>query len=123
MRRVTVERREVNIEALDTGLRAAIGKSYLGTSTQPGQVHIHLADDVSGPTLAQARQLAEEHDPTRLTTEQQARINRAQKLQSARLENSEPLFIEDYDFADTIVRNLALKIAWLEEEIRDLRAL
>lgn len=113
----------VNIEKLDEDLRASLADKFLGISTRRGEVLVFMADDTPSADVLQAGQLVENHDSRLLTVEQQEEINNWQAIDNARLANSEGLNLSDYDASEALIQNLAQKIAWLELEIRDLRAL
>lgn len=122
MQDIIVERYTVNIEALDETIRAALGDVVTGVSTRPGAVVIHLTDAASKSQANQARQIALDHDASILTDEQTAEAARIQKLQTARLANRTELDAEGIGTADlTTLKQVARKVAWMEQEIRDLR--
>jgi len=122
MPEIIVERQTVNIPALDQAARAALGDAVVGVSRRPGAAVIHLIADATRGQIEQARQIMLEHDPSLLTTEQTAEARRIQRLQAARQNNTTELDAESINSTDlTTLRQLARKVAWLEQEIRDLR--
>ncbi len=120
---VIVPRRLINRPALENDLITALDDYYSGLSTAPGEVRVHLTCATPPELVAVARTIVQEHDPYHLTDTQQQTAHQHATLQRARDANSTPLDLTDYDYADGIIRNLAKKIHWLEQEIRDLRDL
>jgi methionyl-tRNA synthetase len=121
MASVIVPRQKINLHALENALIAALDDYYDGLSTAPGEVHVHLATSTPAHLADIARTIVQEHDPYRLTSAQQQHARQQVALQRAREANVHLLDLTDYDYADGIIRNLAKKIHWLEQEIRDLR--
>ena len=121
MQNITIERWDVNIAALDAELRAALGELVSGISTGPYGVQVHLSDDVTPASIQQARQIITSHDPKILTPKQQARQQRQQKLSQARQNNTAEIDLSNYSGQSSDIQALAQKIAWLEQEIHDLR--
>ena len=121
MREITIQREIINFEALDAALRAELGEQLVGISTGPSGVTVYLTDNVTDEQEAEARDIVEDHDPTQLTSEQQAEIDRQQQLQQARDDNAEPLPLDNYAAEPSLIQELAQRIAWLELEIADLR--
>ncbi len=68
---IVIERKMVNLEALDDGLRAALGALVQGVSWRRGAVVLHLHPNVTPAQVAQARGIAQAHDPAALTPAQQ----------------------------------------------------
>lgn len=115
---ITIELKVVNIEALDASLRAALGVKTSGLSYHQGILTLHLLDSASAADQDSARAIVAAHDPAQLTPEQQAQS----RLKQQRSENRDnPLLPEDYTAQLPLIRALAQKIAWLEQEIIDLR--
>lgn len=75
---VIVARFDVNIEALESEIRAVFGARSLGVSTGPYGVNAHLADDATPSEIAQVEQIILNHDPAVLTPEQIAAAHAAQ---------------------------------------------
>ena len=123
MQTFTMTRDATNVEALDTTLRAALGSPFSGISTHAGIVTVHLADEVSQEQIAQAQLIVETHDPALLTADQRASNDQQQALTAARNANITPLNGDDYTTESALIQQLAHKIAWLEQEITDLRRL
>ncbi len=122
MHTVIIERPAVNLAALDSDLRAALGAAVLGVSAGPGRVAVHLADFVTADQVQQARVIAAGHDPARLSPAQQAAIARGQKLEAARRDLRGPeLDLAAYAGQTALLARLAQKIAWLEQELLALR--
>lgn len=123
MHNITIEPRNVNPEALDGELRAALGEVYAGLSTGPYGICIHLADEASPAQEQQAKQIVASHDPARLTAGQQAELDRVEKLEQARNDYGVvELDAAAYKSQPALIQQLAQKIVMLEREIADLRA-
>jgi hypothetical protein len=86
-------------------------------------VRVHLVRETPTEQVQQAEQIVRDHDPTQLTPEQQAELLQRQNLLQARADNPTLLDIDGYSSSDTLIQQLAYKIQWLEQEIRDLRDL
>ncbi len=116
-------RGEINTEALDATLRAALGAAFLGLTVGGGKLVLHLTDDAPVSAVEQARGLVMAHDPAQLSPRQQAEKQRQARLQQAREqyrgELLDPLVFEQ---TNPQLGLLARKIAWLEQELNDLRA-
>ncbi len=110
----------INIAALDSALRTQLGDAFFGLSRSRENVVLHLAEDTSATAVDRARQLVTTHDPEQLTPEQQAALERQQRLQQARDQKGVDLNPADYS-TDPLLLVLARKILWLEREISDLR--
>ncbi|MDQ7025275.1 MAG: hypothetical protein Q9P01_05050 [Anaerolineae bacterium] len=123
MKTITIPRQDTNITALDESLEAQLGTDYLGLSVHHGEVRVHLADETPSDTVRQAEEIVQNHDSSRLTVEQQAEIMQRQNLLQARSENPQVLDTVAYDSSDALMQQLAYKVRWLEQEIRDLRDL
>lgn len=123
MKTITIERQLVNITALDEALENTLADKYLGLSVHNGMVRVHLQDDTSDALVLEAETVVQLHDPTQLTANQQAEIARRQALMQARADNSGNLDVGAYDLTDPLVQQLARKLRWIEQEIRDLRDL
>jgi len=122
MQNIIVERHAVNIEALDAELRSALGDVIAGMSTRPGAIVVHLSDAASKSQANQAQRLVLDHDATQLTSEQSGEVDRIQRLRAARQANRTALEVDGISNNDVdTIKRLARKVAWLEQEIRDLR--
>jgi hypothetical protein len=120
---VIIQRAAVNIEALDTALRAALGNVATGISVGGGQVKLHLTDDATPAQVDTARALAVAHVPTDLTPAQQAALIRRQKLDQARRDyGASEIDLTVYAGQNALLVALAQKIAWLERELAALRS-
>jgi hypothetical protein len=119
MRDVVITKVNVNIEAVDAALRAALGATSSGVSASGDEVVVHL-DDAATPTqIQQAQQIVASHDPQVLTPEQQAEANRRQALKQAQ-QAAEALPLSPSDFTGK-QQALAQKVLWLEQAVRDLQ--
>lgn len=110
-----------NFDLLDEQLRSALGDRVIGVSASGTDVTVHFADDATDEQIETARQIVEQHDPSERTSQQQETAERAILLAELREENTVPLDLADYDEADNSLRQLAVKIAWLEQELIALR--
>lgn len=124
MKQVAIEtERAINMEALDADLRAAIGVDYLSVSKNRRGVVIYLADGTDSLLVQEARTVLLNHDAHRLSPAQEAEKAREQALASARASHAIALDLADFSQSDADVQSLADVVAWLEQEIRDLRDL
>jgi hypothetical protein len=121
MQHITIQRETVNIEALDAQLRDALGEVVHGISTGPKGVTAHLNDTATANDLAQAESIVTAHDPSVLTADQQNEIARQHQLAASRDANVEPIDPAIAKDQDAVIRLLVQKVAWLEQEIADLR--
>jgi hypothetical protein len=112
----------VNVPALDQTLRAALGEQVFGLSYSAAIVTVHLSDQATKAQENQARALVQAHDPAVLTPDQQAEINRQAKLDQARRDyGAAEIDLTLYEGKDSLLQQLATKIAWLEREVDALR--
>jgi hypothetical protein len=122
MQSISIDRTAVNVEALDADLRAALGVLTSGISVGRGQVIVHLLDTATPAQINQARAVVQAHDPARLTPEQQTRAARRARLEQSRQDyGAAELDLTAFTGQSALVRLLAQKIAWLEQEINTLR--
>lgn len=121
MREILIEREDINVEALDDALRTALDTAYIGLSTRPNVIVLHLAGTTTPAQRNQARQLVINHDSSQRTQAQQKRQQRRQRLAQLRQANRDDINTDDYTLELPLLRALAQKIAWLEQEIRELR--
>ncbi len=116
-----VERNDVNVELLDAQLRAIGGDAFYGLSVQRGGITLCVSETASDTVQKQLMQAARQHDAAQVTDQQKAETERADILLERR---KEPLLNpEEYVTSDALLRALADKVAWLEQEVRDLRGL
>jgi hypothetical protein len=116
-----IDRSDVNVELLDAQLRAAGGALVYGLSAQRGGVTIYVNEAMPPELRKQLEQIARTHDATQMTPEQKALTERHAMLEQGRTDV--PLSVDDFKASDPASQALARKIAWLEQEIRDLRGL
>jgi len=123
MKDITIERTAaINVEALDADLRAALGEFTSGFTAGSGRVVVHLLGTATPQHETLARQIVRDHDPARLTQQQQQEAQRKARLDQARADyGAVELDLTPYDSQGPIIRLLAQKILWLEREITDLR--
>lgn len=123
MQEILIQKPEaLNAEALEEALRGTLGPALRGISSGPYGLRIHLAGPLTEAQIAQARAIVQSHDPAQLTARQSAALERRHRLEQARAANSAPLNPQAYSGEAALIRQLAHKIAWLEQEIDALRA-
>jgi len=121
MKTIALQRDRVNVEALDAALLIGLGAAYLGLSRRANLVRVHLAQEAPGTLVRKAQRIVQEHDPDLLTPRQQRQLAIMRRLQDARRTNPTLLDLSAFADAPELLRRLALKVGWLEQEIRDLR--
>jgi hypothetical protein len=119
MNDIVVQKASINIEALDADLRAALGAAVSGISYGGGQVTVHMDDNATPTQVQQAQQIVGSHDANRLTAAQQAAVTRQEALAQLR-QTADGITLATADFAGK-QRDLAQKVMWLEQEVRELR--
>ena len=81
---ITVDKKPINLPALEAELRAASGPAYTGWSynrpVDADHFTLHFADGTSDAVIATALKVYEAHDATVLTPAQQAEAERAAAL-------------------------------------------
>jgi len=119
MMTVTMQRTAINMEVLDEAIRQSVGSA--GITWDGEEVTVYLADDATPAQVTQARRIVDQHDPSRLSTRQQAALERKERLETLRADNAE--FIDESAYTDEseTVQKLAHRVAWLEQEILALR--
>jgi hypothetical protein len=118
MNDIVVQKASINIEALDADLRAALGAAVSGISYGGGQVTVHMDDNATPTQVQQAQQIVGSH-ANRLTAAQQAAVTRQEALAQLR-QTADGITLATADFAGK-QRDLAQKVMWLEQEVRELR--
>jgi hypothetical protein len=121
MANIGINRASVNAANLDEELRSALGAAVFGISADGREVIVHLADSATQAQIAQARRIVEQHDASKLTPAQQERADRATKLEQMRRDKGAALDGERVPNSAEGFRQLARKLAWLEQEIEALR--
>jgi hypothetical protein len=126
MNQRTYSLNELNREALNAQLAQTFGALYAGfadSETREGfVVTVNLTSAVTPKDIEQLNAFMAQYDPTALTPEQQARKQREQKLSDARRSyRGGELNPADYAGESALIQTLARKLAWLEQEIADLR--
>lgn len=116
---VEVKRSSANLAALDEQMRQAFDMLFSGLSTGGGVVKAHFIDGVSETIQAAARDMIANHDAARLTPGQERELQDHQKLDKARREYAEIALNPD-DYKAEAIKNLYLKVLWLESEVRRL---
>ncbi|HLV36014.1 MAG TPA: hypothetical protein VKY59_12900 [Spirillospora sp.] len=118
----------LNREALNAQLAAALGAVYGGFADRETRdgfvVTVNLTDAATQADIDQLNALMANYDPQQLTPEQAARRQLEQKLAAAR-RDYQGVELDPADFAgeSALIQSLARKIAWLEQEVADLRKL
>lgn len=121
MQNIRFEGLRVNSDALSTEVASELKDVLFGISTGSYGVIVHLSDDATPEQINRVRQIVQNHDPSVLTAEQQARIERQQKLEQVRSENGADLDVSAYDGEAALIQQMAQKIAWLEQEMQEMR--
>lgn len=114
-----IERTDINVELLDSQLRAAGGADFYGLSLQRGGVILYVSDAISAEAQRTLGSIARQHDATQVTPQQQAQAERKVVLEQGR--TRAPIDEKQYEGSPALMQALAAKIAWLEQEVRDLR--
>lgn len=118
----------LNRGALNAQLAAALGAIYGGFADRETRdgfvVTVNLTNAATQADIDQVNALMTNYDPQQLTPEQAARKQREQKLAAAR-RDYQGAELDPADFAgeSALIQTLARKIAWLEQEVADLRGL
>lgn len=124
---VILQRSVSNIPLLDEELRAALGDAFVGISIKRAggvdTVSAHLRAEATAAQIKQAQQLIQGHDARQRTRQQQQADEQFARLQAGRAAYQQPLSKVDFNNQTLLVQLLAARLAWLEEEIRDLRGL
>ena len=126
MKHVSVIKPNRNLEALAAGLAAQFGGLFqgiaIGFTGDDDVVTVNLADEATSQQVNQARSIIENHDPAVLTPRQQEEQERQQKLAAMR-ESYRDVEVDpaDYSGEKSVIQALAQKLAWLEQEVVDLR--
>ncbi len=121
MQEIKVVRNTVNFEALDAELRGALGEKCIGVSVGPQGTIVHLSDEASLQDLALAEQMLTNHDQQVLTADQQAKLDQAAALETARAANTSLIDMAEFSAESSLIQQLAEKVALLELEIAALR--
>ena len=116
---VKIERTDVNLELLDAQLRTVGGESFHGLSADRVGVTLHLSDATPANLQKALERIVRQHDATQMTPQQEARAARQTQIEQGR--THAPLDKTRYTDSPALIQALAEKIAWLEQEMRDLR--
>ena len=117
MQHIPVIKASVNIELLDSELKAVLPNLVEGISAGYNKVVVHLNDIASEKDIALATQIVKDHDEMLLTDEQYDK-----QALDAVIQTDRDLYGDDIIDAKTVtLEQLAKRVAWLENEIRDLR--
>jgi len=119
MQSISIDRTSVNIELLDSELKSELPNLVVGTSTGPNKVVVHLDDNASKEDIALATQIVKDHDETLLTDAQYDKQELDAVIQADRDLYSDVII----DAKAVTLEQLAERVKWLENEIRDLRGL
>ncbi len=115
MRQLRFERPPLNLSALDEQLRAELGVAYAGCSLTPTLLIVHLHAGGEDDAEKRARRVVRDHDPDRLSRQQQ----QAQALAAARAEAGRAP--DPADYADERLAALVRRVNWLAAEVEALR--
>ena len=118
---LSINRSVVNLEGLDSELRASLPERFDGASFDGTQVTLYFSEDTTEAVIASATRIVAEHDPTRLTPAQEEAANQVAQLKQLRAQNPTMLDLSAYEVSTPEIYRLAEKIAWLEQEILALR--
>lgn len=121
MPNVEFKRNNVNPEALDEAIRDEFGAQVSGISSGPYGVKVHFVDEPSAEQINRVREMVQNHDPSVQTPEQQAAERRRHTLEQLRSENADDLDISAFKGEKALIQRLAQRIAWLEQEIHEMR--
>lgn len=121
MKAIWIERREVNVELLDAQLREVGKDSFYGLSTGRGGVTLYVSEEIEDKAREALMEIARAHDATRLTPQQQEAHDRQRMLEWSRADAA--LDLSAYVESSPEIHALAHKVAWLEQELRDLRGM
>jgi hypothetical protein len=122
MMTIEVERHIINMALLEEQLQAVAGEAYAGISTLPGRVVAYLTDTATPALAERVHEAIQQHDATQLTADQVRAAADKAALEAARSANGVPVNPADYS-QNALLQQLARKVAWLEQEIRDLRGI
>ncbi|MCA0456133.1 MAG: hypothetical protein LCI00_19300 [Chloroflexi bacterium] len=113
-----------NIEALDQALKTALTEAIcFGVAADKNGYAIVLDDKATAAQVNQALAIAAAHDPNVLTAKQQAEVTRAAKLEQMRRDYTAVDFdLSAYGSQPALIQKMAQKIAWMEQEINQLRS-
>ena len=105
----------VNLEALDAELRAAPGAMAGGVSLRGEQVVVHLRAEAGAQQEAEARSLAQRHDPLALSAGQRTQEERRRQLKA--MQDAALAARAQAEGAEDVREQLRLlerRVAWLE---------
>lgn len=114
-----IERPDINVELLDAQLRAIGAGSFYGLSAQRGGVILYMNDSTPVDLQKSLARVAQQHDAAQMTPKQEAQAARQSRLEEER--TNLPLDEKHYEGSPALIKAMAAKIAWLEQEVRDLR--
>jgi hypothetical protein len=121
MQVLQIEVSAVNTELLLSELQAAAGSAVAGV-VFTDKVIVTIEDNTTQAAINQIRQVVRSHDATKRTPRQQADLARQTKMESMRRDYAgTDIDLSGYSAQPAIVQRLAQKIAWLEQEIIELR--
>ena len=121
MNDIYISKTEVNPATLDTALRVALPDLIAGISAAQGEVIVHFTRQPTDSEITLAHQIVENHDPTELTAEQQAKVERLNLLNQLRNDVGAPVDLSDFMAETASLQLLAQKVALLELELQELR--
>lgn len=107
----------VNIAKLTEDLQTELGDGFVGVSTGPGWVRVHLTE---APSIAEQEAVAlvlDDHDPKQRSQIEQAQETRRMLIQQL-ARDDDTLQLTDFIGESAIVRKLARKVLLLEAQLR-----
>jgi hypothetical protein len=121
MKTIAVKNASVNLAALDETLRAAV-PILIGLRWDGDEVEVFVPDETTTNQIDTVRDAIRQHDARQLSISQQEQRTREAALTRMRPENTTALDERAFEAAPELVRQLAKRIAWLEQEMLALRA-
>lgn len=118
---ITIDKTNINIEALDADLIAALPGLVSGISTGWYGVTVHLVDNATQGEIDTAIAIVNAHDSSVKTADQLSEEQRKLDLTTSQDANKTALEPNDYLGETALLQALVNKVAWLEMEIVDLR--
>lgn len=109
---IYIESRPLNVPLLHAELQFALSDKFVGIATSDG-IRIHMTDDTTNEDEAQVHVIVQNHDETELTNEQNYKRQQQETINQGRA-----FYAIRIDSGDITLKELAERVAWLEEEVR-----
>lgn len=119
-REITFTKSSINVELLDQELREEFGTLTTGLSRRGETVTVYMTQDITATQLTAIRNIIESHDSSQKTLQQHTQAGRQTEIRQSRIDFTTPL---DPTLFTGLLGDLAERVRWLEQEIRDLRNL